>query len=292
MALSKATGLHGLGWEKDGSDSKEGAKTCPCEAIACAEGVDADKQKKGLIAYYKMAEACPDWVMPGTCKDDGLGYGAACIKVTKDDVSMVRQQIESMPVYAAFGTNNRFPAGAKADVCRMVKNILGGWFAGAGDELIQADGNKKSIAHAEGKKAAAAAKAKAAAAVEKEATADEKKFTAKAKKLKAKDEALKKAAAKANIDAAAKAAKDAKKAADEVEAANKADAKATKARLDKYKKAMDKNKKESDKQKKLINKIQKMQVKLGKAHKKVLDHINKGYEKKMKKLEDEEKKNE
>merc|ERR1719271_1458098 len=203
MALSKATGLHGLGWEADGSDSKEGAKTCPCEAIACAHGVDADKQKTGLIAYYKMAEACPDWVMPGTCKDDGLGYGAACIKVTKDDVSMVRQQIESMPVYAAFGTNNRFPAGAKADVCRMVKSTLKGWFAGAGDELIQ--GNDKTIAHAKGKKEAAEA---------------EEKVAAEAKKLGAEDKKLAKEAEESNRKAAEKEEKDAEHAADEVEKAN------------------------------------------------------------------------
>merc|ERR1719359_840030 len=103
-------------------------KKPPAIEVACDKKATDKQKKEGLEMYYKMAASCPDWCVPGTEEDDGLGYGAAAICVTSDDVTMIREQIESMPNYKAFGTHKRFKAGPAPDVCRMATSAVKGFF--------------------------------------------------------------------------------------------------------------------------------------------------------------------
>merc|ERR1712072_70955 len=103
------------------------------EAIACSDKLSADEQKAGLEAFMHVGSLCP-----AHCDDDEDVHDTDAngdtttqkLCITKDDIKLFRQQIESMPVYKNMGTNGRFKAGPKADVCRMVKNLQAGWNAG------------------------------------------------------------------------------------------------------------------------------------------------------------------
>merc|ERR1712159_234145 len=101
--------------------------------IACAKGLSADEQKAGLEAFMHVGSLCPahcDEENNVHVKQRDGGDVVSKICITPEDVAMFKEQIEDMPVYKAMGTNGRFKAGPKADVCRMVKNIQAGWNAG------------------------------------------------------------------------------------------------------------------------------------------------------------------
>merc|ERR1712159_325375 len=101
--------------------------------IACAKGLSADEQKAGLEAFMHVGSLCPahcDEENNVHVKQRDGGDVVSKICITTEDVAMFKEQIEDMPVYKAMGTNGRFKAGPKADVCRMVKNIQAGWNAG------------------------------------------------------------------------------------------------------------------------------------------------------------------
>lgn len=205
-------------------DSKNG---CPYVAVAC-HTKDRTEAKAALLALYDAAESCPAWCQPGSKEADKYGNGAAEICITAADISMMKAQIEDMPMYKASGTGNRFKAGPEANVCRMTKNFMKGWKSAAGElELVEAD--PTTIAHAEAEKKANSKTEAAASKEEAEWTKKEKKLSAESDKLKAKDVALKNKAAKDNAEAAKKMSDDADDAASKVMAANKATAKAEKA---------------------------------------------------------------
>merc|ERR1712006_51473 len=96
------------------------------EAIACSDKLSADEQKAGLEAFMHVGSLCP-----AHCDEENEVHDTdANGDTTTQKLCITKEDIKSMPVYKNMGTNGRFKAGPKADVCRMVKNLQAGLNAG------------------------------------------------------------------------------------------------------------------------------------------------------------------
>merc|ERR1712054_596406 len=154
----------------------------PLEVIGCAEGATRAEMENGLNLFLAAAEICPEYCIPGT-DTETTGY-----KNT--------------------GTGGRFAAGISTTMCDWTKNIVEGWFAGAGsDAMLQSDPEGSASGDfAEAKQLAAEKAAAAAKEQESEHAAEEAKFHAEAAKLGDESNALADEAATANAKADADAA--------------------------------------------------------------------------------------
>jgi len=109
-----------------------GNGTEPLTGIACMKDVDPAAHKQALLDFFDMAEECPPYCVPGTATSDGLVADTNGICIDSDDYMGFKEQITDLPVYHAFGTNNRFAGGdVDAELCSMAHNFIEGFGAGA-----------------------------------------------------------------------------------------------------------------------------------------------------------------